>query len=234
MDVLTGKGDQQRGEPEGQATWPLAALDRPTKIVCIGKNWAEHAKELGSSVPKEPILFLKPPSALIGSGEPIRLPAGVGRVDHEVELGVVVGRRMTRVTEDDALDHVRGWCLALDVTARDMQAVAKQKGRPWAVAKGYDTFCPVSALLGKDRVDPSNAELLLKVNGEVRQQGTTQDMVWSVAQLLAHVSSIMTLEPGDLVLTGTPSGVGPLQAGDRVEASLDHVDLLHHEVVQST
>lgn len=215
-----------RSEAKQKNAWPFAQGDRPSKIVCVGKNWEEHAKELGSSVPDEPILFLKPPSALIASGETIRLPAGVGRVDHEVELGVVIGRRAQRVKESEALDVVRGWCLALDVTARDVQSAAKQQGRPWTVAKGHDTFCPVSDILIVDAVDPGDARLVLKVNEDVRQDGSTRDMVWPVETLLSFISGIMTLEPGDLVLTGTPPGVGPLRPGDQVTGELDGKGLL--------
>lgn len=184
-------------------------------------------------MPKEPILFLKPPSSLVPSGEAVRLPDGVGRVDHEVELGVVVGKRLEGAPQEDALDGVRGWCLALDVTARDLQSSAKDKGRPWAVAKGYDTFCPVSHLLAKDAVDPADARLGLTVNDEPRQDGSTRDMVWNVAHLLAYITSIMTLEPGDLVLTGTPAGVGPLKPGDRVVGTLNGEALLALDVEEA-
>lgn len=211
-------------------TWPFAPDDRPSKIICVGRNWAAHAKEMDAAVPKEPILFLKPSSALIASGGTIRLPRGVGRVDHEVELGVVVGNRLNNMSKEAVMEGIRGWCLALDVTARDHQATAKKQGRPWTVAKGYDTFCPVSALVARDSVDPDDARLVLKVNDEVRQDGSTKDMVWTVAELLSYISSVMTLEPGDLVLTGTPAGVGPLEPGDRVEGRLNDGWLLYLDV----
>jgi acylpyruvate hydrolase len=227
---LDPKSQQNHGQdPE----WFLGT-GRPSKIVCVGKNWEAHAKELGSQVPEAPLLFLKPPSALTGDGTSIRLPAGAGRVDHEVELGVVIGKRLRNVQEADALEGVRGWCLALDVTARDQQSKAKKAGHPWTMAKGHDTFCPVSPVLGKDEVDPADARLVLSVNGELRQDGTTKDMVWSVPALLAYISRIMTLEPGDLVLTGTPQGVGPLAPADTLEGSLNGQTLLRIRVEGKT
>ncbi len=211
--------------------WPFGAADRPSKIVCVGRNYAAHAQELGNVVPSRPILFLKPPSSLVPDGAAIEIPRGIGEVHHEVELGVVMGARARDIPADRALDAVAGWCLAVDVTARDLQQEAKAKGEPWLVAKGYDTFCPVSTRLEKSEVDPSAARLSLSVNGTKRQDGTTRDMLWNVLRLVAYISSVMTLAPGDLILTGTPPGVGPLHPGDRVEAALDGRTLLHHPVV---
>lgn len=210
--------------------WPFAPHDRPSKIVCIGRNYAKHAAELGNAVPEEPILFLKPPSSLVASGEPIRIPTGIGSVHHEVELGVVIGERLEHATPPRTPAAIGGWCLAIDLTARDLQAAAKAEGRPWTVAKGYDTFCPVSKRLPATDVNPRDARLELLVDGEVRQDGSTSHMIWGVPDLLAHISTIMTLEPGDLVLTGTPEGVGPIEPGQTVEARLDGNPLLRHVV----
>lgn len=228
--LARSRGPQVAGEETREAAWPFSPTDRPTKIVCVGRNWAEHARELGHRIPDEPILFLKPPSALLGDGDAIRLPAGVGRVDHEVELGVVIGARLRDAGAEQVEDGVRGWCLALDLTARELQQRAKKAGRPWCVAKGYDGFCPVSAVVPRDALDPAAASLRLDVDGTTRQDGNTRDMLWSVPVLLAHISTIMTLEPGDLVLTGTPPGVGPLAPGQRVEAWLDGTRRLVHDV----
>ena len=209
-----------------------------TKIVAIGKNYAAHAVEMGGSPARRaaPLFFLKPPSSVVqaaaaGAGALPRaatvvLPRGVGEVHHEVELGVVVGARARRVRAGDVLaGHVRGYVLALDMTARDLQAAAKAAGAPWASAKGYDTFTPMSAEVAAARVpDPQALALWLDVDGQPRQRGRTADMLHSVPELIAYVSSIMTLEPGDVVLTGTPAGVGPVRAGQRIRAGVDGPD----------
>lgn len=213
------------------SAWPFAPGDRPSKIVCVGRNYAAHAGELGNVVPDDPILFLKPPSSLLPSGAPIRLPPGIGAVHHEVELGVVIGRRLSGETAAATPSAIRGWCLGIDLTARDLQAQAKKSGRPWTMAKGYDTFCPCSHELPATGLDPRHARLELSVDDELRQSGDTGAMVWSVPDLLAYISTIMTLEPGDLVLTGTPEGVGPIEVGQTVTASLDGTRLLQHDVV---
>lgn len=213
------------------SSWPHASDQRPSKIVCIGRNYAAHAAELGNIVPEDPILFLKPPSSLLPSGEPIRLPSGIGAVHHEVELGVVIGRRLRDARPAETPGAIRGWALAIDLTARDLQTDAKKNGRPWTIAKGYDGFCPCSHELAATEVDPRDADLELRVDGEVRQQGNSGQMVWSIPDLLAYISTIMTLEPGDLVLTGTPEGVGPVEPGQHVDAYLDGVRLLSHDLV---
>lgn len=212
------------------SSWPHAPEARPSKIVCIGRNYAAHAAELGNIVPEDPILFLKPPSSLLSSGSPIVLPSGIGSVHHEVELGVVIGKRLRQARAAETPRAIRGWVLAIDLTARDLQDDAKKNGRPWTIAKGYDGFCPCSNELPATEVDPRDAELELRVDGTVRQQGNTKQMVWTIPDLLAYISNIMTLEPGDLVLTGTPEGVGPLAPGQVVEASLDGAPLLRHDV----
>lgn len=210
--------------------WPFVSDDRPSKIVSVGKNYARHAAEMASQVPDVPLLFLKPPSSLLPDGAPIRIPAGIGAVHHEVELGVVIGRRIHRATSHEAPSAIRAWCLAIDLTARDMQQKAKAAGAPWTIAKGFDGFCPVSRPVPATDVDPRTATLELDVDGDPRQAGRTSDMVWSVPELIGYISHIMTLEPGDLILTGTPEGVGPLVPGNEVEARLDGRVMLRHTV----
>lgn len=194
----------------------------PRKIICVGKNYARHAAELNSTVPEEPILFLKPSTALIGSGGTVLLPPQSREVHHEVELVVVIGREGKHISAEEALDYVAGYALGLDMTARDLQQKAKAAGHPWTVSKGFDTFAPLGPVVPASVVsDPQQVQLRLKVNGVVRQDGTTADMVFSVAQLIAYCSEIFTLQPGDLLFTGTPEGVGPVQAGDVLEAESD-------------
>ncbi|MDQ7041444.1 MAG: fumarylacetoacetate hydrolase family protein [Rhodothermus sp.] len=194
----------------------------PRKIICVGKNYAQHAAEMNSEVPEEPILFLKPPTALIGPGETVLLPPQSHEVHHEVELVVVIGRAGKHIPEDEALDYVAGYALGLDMTARDLQQKAKAAGHPWTVAKGFDTFAPLGPIVPATSVpDPQQVQLRLKVNGTVRQDGTTADMVFPVARLIAYCSGIFTLQPGDLIFTGTPEGVGPVCAGDVLRAESD-------------
>ena len=188
---------------------------RPSKIVCVGRNYIDHAKELGNDVPREPLLFLKPPSSLIGSGEAIVLPPQSQRVEHEAEIGLVIGERLRRVPPSETLHAVRGVVALNDVTARDLQRADSQ----WTRAKGFDTFCPV----GNVAEGISNfAELTVigRVNAVERQRGLAGDMVFDVATLLSYISRVMTLEPGDLVATGTPAGVGTLSPGDEVEVQI--------------
>ena len=189
---------------------------RPGKIVCVGRNYADHAAELGSEVPKEPLIFLKPPSAVIKAGDPVRVPPDVGRVDFEGEIGLVISRRCRRVSEADAWSHVGGVVAVNDVTARDLQ----RKDSQWTRAKGLDTFCPVGNVVDARQVEPDKLALTTRVNGEVRQQARSEQMVFSLRHLVSFISHVMTLEAGDLVATGTPEGVGPLSAGDVVEVTL--------------
>jgi 2-keto-4-pentenoate hydratase/2-oxohepta-3-ene-1,7-dioic acid hydratase in catechol pathway len=204
-------------------------MNRPGKIVCVGRNYVEHAAELGNVVPVRPLLFLKPPSAVIGDGEPIVLPPDSRRVEHEGEIGVVIGARLRSCSETDASSAVAGITCVNDVTARDLQKTDGQ----WTRAKGFDTFCPVGP-----RVVPlgelaslDELELICRVNGAERQRGRAADMVFGIPQLLAYISAVMTLEPGDLVATGTPAGVGPLGAGDVVEVEIPGVGILTNPVV---
>ncbi len=190
------------------------------KVLCIGKNYAKHAAEMQSAVPTEPVVFLKPSSALISDGETVLLPPMSQNVHHEVELVVVIGRGGKNIAEAEALNHIAAYAVGLDMTARDLQGKAKQKGHPWSVAKGFDTFAPLGPLAPAAAVpDPQDLELTLMVSGEKRQHAHTGSMVFSVATLIAYCSRIFTLEPGDLLYTGTPEGVGPVQDGDVLEAT---------------
>ncbi|MDZ7779417.1 MAG: fumarylacetoacetate hydrolase family protein [Gemmatimonadota bacterium] len=202
---------------------------RPSKIVCVGKNYAKHAAEMGGEVPEEPLLFLKAPSALIGDGEEIVMPKWAGRVDYEGEIAVVIGRRATRIDAADGWSYVRGILPLNDVTARDLQASDNQ----WSRAKGFDTFCPVGDVVPVDEVDLDALSVTTRVNGEVRQQGEVGDMVFKVPDVLAHITRAMTLEPGDIVATGTPDGIGPLQPGDRVEVEVGGVGTVSNPVVEA-
>ncbi|KAM3707775.1 hypothetical protein ACJW30_02G049600 [Castanea mollissima] len=192
-----------------------------TKIVAVGRNYVAHAKELGNAVPKEPVLFLKPTSSYLGVGGTIEIPHPLESLHHEVELAVVVGKKARDVPEASAMDYVAGYALALDMTAREIQASAKSAGLPWTVAKGQDTFTPIGSVLPKELVpDPDNLELWLKVDGEMRQKGSTKDMIFKIPFLISHISSIMTLLEGDVILTGTPPGVGPVKAGQKITAGI--------------
>jgi 2-keto-4-pentenoate hydratase/2-oxohepta-3-ene-1,7-dioic acid hydratase in catechol pathway len=207
-------------------------LERPGKIICIGRNYAEHAKELGHAVPTEPVIFMKPPSCVIGDGDAIVRPVHLSSlVHHEGELALVIGRRARFVDEATALDYVRGYTCANDVTARDLQ----RKDNHFTRAKGFDTFCPLGPLeVSADEVgDPRTLDVKLSVNGEVRQRGNTSEMIFPIPRLLAYVTRIMTLEPGDVMLTGTPAGVGPLVAGDEVVVEISRVGMLRNRVVDA-
>lgn len=202
---------------------------RPSKIVCVGRNYRAHAAELGNPLPSEPLFFLKPPSSLIADGEPIALPGGVGRVDFEGEIGVVVGRPARRVRQDDAWSHVAAVVPVNDVTARELQ----RRDSQWGRAKGFDTFCPVGRPVPwedlRDGVEGLTVQTL--VNGELRQEGSIQQFIFSLPFLVAWLSRVMTLEPGDLLATGTPAGVGPLHPGDEVEVRIPGVGSVRNPVV---
>ncbi len=204
----------------------LLAPVMPPKIVCVGRNYAAHAAELGNAVPAEPLLFLKPPSAVVGPGDPIVLPPGVGRVDFEGELALVIRRKTRQVAPDEVPDHVLGITCLDDVTARDLQ----KKDRTFARAKGFDTFCPLGpTLLVDDIRRPRRIET--RVDGTVRQSGSTEDMIFDVCALVSYISHIMTLVPGDVVATGTPPGVGPLAPGQAVSVEVEGVGALENPVV---
>jgi len=188
---------------------------RPSKIVAVGRNYLAHARELGHEVPTEPLIFLKPTSAIVGDQDDVVYPKASLRVDHEAELAVVIGRRCKDVNEGDAFDYVRGYTCANDVTARDLQESDDQ----WTRAKGFDTFCPLGPQV-VENLDPSSLRVVARVNGEVRQEGHTSDMLFGVPSLVAFISGVMTLEPGDLIATGTPAGVSRLHPGDVVEVEI--------------
>jgi 2-keto-4-pentenoate hydratase/2-oxohepta-3-ene-1,7-dioic acid hydratase in catechol pathway len=205
----------------------LLAPVLPSKIVCVGRNYRDHARELGNEVPTEILIFLKPPSAVIGPGDSIILPPTSQRVDIEGELGVVIGKQCRNMGEREGVrGYVRGYVCANDVTARDLQ---KSDGQ-WTRAKGFDTFCPLGPIIS-DEVDPwAGVELETKVNGVRKQHGNTKDFIFSIDKVIRYISSIMTLYPGDLILTGTPAGVAPLQNADTVEVSIDGIGQLKNPV----
>ena len=199
----------------------------PTKIVAVARNYRAHAEEMGSPVPREPTIFLKPPSSLIGNHGTIILPALSKRVDHEVELAVVMKDRCKSVSAEQAYQHITGYTVLVDVTARDLQAEAKKKGISWAVSKGFDTFAPVGPkIVPPDSIDPHNADIWLKINGAAKQHGNTRDMIFNVGELIAYMSTVMTLEPMDIIATGTPEGVGPITDGDTIEAGIEGIGVL--------
>lgn len=201
----------------------------PTKVVAVGKNYAEHAEETKSDVPDTPIIFLKPPTSVVGPLAAIKLPPESKRVDHEGELAVVMGKVTRNVKADEALSHVLGYTAANDVTARDLQQTDGQ----WTRAKGFDTFCPLGPAIDTE-FDPTEANrITCSVDGEVRQDGSIADMVFGVAELIEFVSSVMTLLPGDVILTGTPAGVGPVLEGDHVEVEIEGIGVLMNPVVSA-
>jgi len=217
-------GDYRRME----AQFPLASVRlmapvQPSKIVCIGRNYIDHAKEQGADVPEIPMLFMKPPSALIGHRDTIILPPQSSKVEHEAELAVVIGKSGRWIQPEQAGEHIFGYTIANDVTARDLQ----RKDGQWTRGKGFDTFCPVGPWI-ETELDPYDILISSRVNDEIRQMASTRDMVFSIQQLIAFISSVMTLQPGDLILTGTPAGVGPLEDGDQVSIHIEGIgDLIN-------
>ena len=204
----------------------LLAPVQPSKIICIGRNYAEHAKEHQAEVPQVPLLFMKPPSSINNPGEAIILPPQSQQVEHEAELVAVIGKRGHNITVEAARDHIFGYTVGNDVTARDLQRSDGQ----WTRAKGFDTFCPFGPWV-ETEYDPSDAIITCRVNGQPRQMASTRDMVFNVSMLIAFISSVMTLEPGDLIFTGTPAGVGPLKPGDTVEVEIEGLGKLSNPVV---
>lgn len=197
------------------------------KILCIGRNYAAHAKEMAADVPSEPVVFLKPSTALVPDGGTVIFPTFSRDLHHEVEMVVVIGASVRAVPESAALDAVAGYAVGLDMTLRDVQALAKKQGLPWTVAKGFDTSAPLSLAVDRSLVpDPGALTLTLRVNGQVRQQASTRDMIFSVPRLVSFLSGIFTLEPGDLIFTGSPEGVAGVRPGDVLEADLEHVGRL--------
>jgi acylpyruvate hydrolase len=196
-------------------------------IFCLGRNYASHAREMQAEIPTNPVVFLKPSTALIESGGKIIIPPLSRELHYEVELVVVIGKDGKAIPEREALQHVYGYAVGLDMTLRDLQSEAKKKGLPWSVAKGFDTSAPVSTVANRDRVeDPHRLRLTLKVNGKIRQQASTGEMIFRVEEIIAYLSSIFTLRRGDLIFTGTPDGVGQVTSGDLLEADLESVGTL--------
>src|SRR5215213_5306398 len=242
--VLDGDGQvaQIEGHPFGQISFTgqrYAAADvrllspiLPSKVVGVGKNYAEHVKEMATGdAPKEPLIFLKPSTAVIGPGDAIRIPAGSTNVHHEVELAVVIGARGARsVTPEQAMASVFGYTIGNDVSERDMQ---KSDGQ-WTRAKGFDSFCPLGPWIETDLaglgLDPADLEIACTVDGEPRQKGRTSQLIFGIPRLISHVSQVMTLLPGDVVLTGTPAGVGPIRPGQRVECTIEGLGTLTNSV----
>lgn len=204
----------------------------PSKIICVGRNYKEHAAEMGNEVPKEPLIFYKPPSSIIGPGDNIELPPKslTNRVDYEGELAVVIGKRCRRLAAGESIaEYIRGFTCANDVSARDLQKSDSQ----WARAKGLDTFCPVGPIV-TDEIDPGSeagVELTTLLNGELKQHGNTRDFIFKLERVLQYITEGITLEPGDLLLTGTPAGVSPLKPGDRVEVNIAGIGTLKNPVV---
>jgi len=236
--ILLSPPEESEGDVEGLRTRRIEAIPleeaallvpvRPTKIVCVGRNYREHAAELGHEVPKEPLIFLKATSALLPPGGIVRRPKISERVDYEGELGVVIGKTCYQPGADaDIRQYILGYTCVNDVTARDLQ----NKDGQWTRAKSFDTFCPVGPLV-TDEIDPwAGVGVETRVNGVVRQQGNTRDFIFALDVVIRHIAQAMTLFPGDLIPSGTPSGVGPLMAGDAVEVSVEGVGTLRNGVV---
>jgi 2-keto-4-pentenoate hydratase/2-oxohepta-3-ene-1,7-dioic acid hydratase in catechol pathway len=233
-DLPSGASDFDRGQP---VEIPLASVHllapvSPSKIVCIGRNYREHAKELNHPIPTEPLIFLKPPSAVLSPGGTILRPVSLSqRVDHEGELGVVIGKRCRNLRESDEVrDYILGYTCVNDVTARDLQ----NKDGQWSRAKGFDTFCPIGPVVVSG-LDPwKGVRVQTRVNGQIRQDGTTVDFLFPLDVIMRFISQVMTLEPGDVIATGTPAGVSPLQAGDTVEITIEGVGGLSNPVADGS
>jgi 2-keto-4-pentenoate hydratase/2-oxohepta-3-ene-1,7-dioic acid hydratase in catechol pathway len=198
---------------------------KPSKIICLGRNYVEHAKEQGAEVPEVPMLFMKPATATIPHNGTILLPPQSHQVEHETELVVVIGKRGRWISIEDAEKYIFGYTIGDDVTARDLQ----HRDNQWTRAKGFDTFCPIGPWI-ETELDPADVMMTCKVNSELRQMASTKEMVFTVAQIVAFVSSVMTLEPGDLIFTGTPAGVGPLNDGDQIEMTIEGIGTLVNKV----
>jgi 2-keto-4-pentenoate hydratase/2-oxohepta-3-ene-1,7-dioic acid hydratase in catechol pathway len=225
------EGDPFREYRRVDAVHPIETVEllppaQPSKIICVGRNYVEHAREHNVDVPAIPLIFLKPPSSLLAPNQPIRLPPQSSQVEHEAELVVVIGKPGRWIKPEQAADHIFGYTAGNDVTARDLQRGDGQ----WTRGKGFDTFCPIGPWVDTD-FDASDSILTCHVNGELRQMGSTRDMVFSAAQIIAFISSVMTLGTGDLIMTGTPAGVGPLSSGDVVEVTIEGIGKLSNPVI---
>ena len=204
------------------------------KILCLGRNYAEHAKEMKAEVPEHPVIFLKPSTAIIENGEHIIIPAISREMHHEVELVVAIGTEGKNIPLTETMHHVAGYAVGLDMTLRDIQSEAKKKGLPWTVAKGFDTSAPLSEFIPADRISNPNAlTIRCSVNGITKQESSTAGMIFSVSQIISYISTIFTLEKGDLIYTGTPEGVGPVSTGDLIEAELIGFAKTSHHVVRA-
>ncbi len=194
------------------------------KLVCLARTYKKHAEEMKSEIPKNPLIFLKPASSVIFNDDSIVKPKMSKCLHHEIELGIVIGKKCKNILKNHALDYVLGYALCLDITARDIQSEYKKKGWPWGIAKCFDTFAPISNVVLKEDVpNPNNLDIMLSVNGKVKQDSNTSNMIFSVEQIIEFISGIMTLEPGDLIMTGTPEGVGEITKGDIIEARLGNI-----------
>jgi len=201
------------------------------KIVCLARTYQKHAEEMKTVTTKEPLVFLKPASSVIFNNQSIIVPKLSKCLHHEVELGVLIGKKCKNINQDKALNYVLGYCITLDITARDIQTEAKKKGWPWSIAKGFDTFAPISnVVLKKEIKDPNNLDISLKVNNKIRQKSNTKYMVYPIERIVEFISNIMTLEPGDLIMTGTPEGVDEIKKGDILKANLGNICSLKVDV----
>lgn len=217
-----------------EATLPLESVTLlapvvPSKIICVGRNYVDHAREQGVDVPEIPLLFLKPPSSVIGSGMAIEIPPQSQQVEHEAELAVVIGREGRWIQMEDANRHILGYTIGNDVTARDLQ----RRDGQWTRGKGFDTFCPLGPWIDTE-LDPADALVSCRVDGEIRQMASTRDMVFTVPQLVAFISSVMRLMPGDVILTGTPAGIGPLEPGNKVDITIEGIGSLVNPVTAAS
>ncbi len=203
----------------------------PTKLICLGRNYRKHAEELGNVVPDKPVIFFKPPSSLIVEGEKIILPPQSHDVHHEVELGVVIGIPGRNIPRAEVERHILGYCIFLDITARDIQKEETRRGTSWALAKGFDTFAPVSQIVRREEIEnPDDLAIRLWVNEEIRQDSNTSFMIFSIGEIIEYISSYMTLETGDIIATGTPEGVGPVRMGDVITAEIEGIGKVMFEV----
>ncbi|KAL9244212.1 hypothetical protein vseg_018014 [Gypsophila vaccaria] len=210
-------------------------IARGTKIIGVGRNYIAHAKELGNPIPKEPVLFLKPTSSYLTNGGTILIPPSMEHLHYEAELAVVISKTARDVPQSSAFDFVAGYAFGLDMTARELQSTIKAAGLPWLLAKGQDTFTPISTMIPKSEIpDPHNLEIWLKVDGEIRQKGSTKDMMFTVPFLVSHISSFMTLLEGDVILTGTPEGVGPVKPGQKITAGITGIIDVEFDVAKRT
>lgn len=204
----------------------------PTKVICLARTYRKHAEEMKSELPSEPILFLKPPSAIIYSSDDIVIPEISKEVHYEGELAVIIGKGGKNISEEEAYSHIFGYSAFLDITARDLQSHAKSKGHPWSISKGFDTFAPISEVVKKEEIeDPHNLNIKLWVNDRIKQNSNTKYMIFTIDQIIEYISKIMTLEKGDIIATGTPEGVGEIRKGDCIVLEIDKVGRLENYVV---